>query len=80
MNPNDSEKVSLKQRAAHELVQFLAISIYLAFVSCALATYSTLLLNEFNVSYFTHGFALIQRTRDRQGHPPRRICSTWQEV
>ena len=59
MNAENSEKVTLKQKAAHELVQFLAISTYLAFFFCALATYSTLLLNEFHVSYFTYGFALI---------------------
>jgi hypothetical protein len=59
MNAENSEKVSLKQKAAHELVQFAAIFLYLAFFFCALATYSMLLLNEFNVSYFTYGFALI---------------------
>ena len=33
--------------------------LYLALFFCALATYSMLLLKEFNVSYFTYGFALI---------------------
>jgi hypothetical protein len=59
MSAEHSEKVSLKQKAAHEFVQFVAIFLYLAFFFCALSTYSMLLLNEFNVSYFTYGFALI---------------------
>jgi hypothetical protein len=59
MNAENSEKVSLRQKAAHELVQFVAIFLYLAFFFCALTTYSMLLLKEFNVAYFTYGFALI---------------------
>jgi hypothetical protein len=52
-------KRSLKEKAAHELAQFVAIFLYLAFFFCALATYSMLLLKDFNVSYFKYGFALI---------------------
>jgi hypothetical protein len=59
MTDENSERTSLKQKAAHELVQLVAIFLYLAFFFCALATYSMLLLKEFNVSYFTYGFALI---------------------
>ena len=59
MNAKNAQGVSLKQKAAHELVQFVAIFLYLAFFFCALATYSMLLLKEFSVSYFTYGFALI---------------------
>jgi hypothetical protein len=59
MSAEHSEKVSLKQKAAHEFVQFVAIFLYLAFFFCALSTYGMLLLNQFNVSYFTYGFALI---------------------
>jgi hypothetical protein len=59
MNVDNSERTSLKQKAAHELVQLVAIFLYLAFFFCALATYSMLLLKEFNVLYFTYGFALI---------------------
>ena len=59
MNTNNAQAVSLKQKAAHELVQLVAIFLYLAFFFCSLATYSLLLLKEFNVSYFTYGFALI---------------------
>jgi len=59
MNTEHSDRISLKQKAAHELVQFVAIFFYLAFFFCALATYSMLLLKEFNVSYLIYGFALI---------------------
>jgi hypothetical protein len=59
MNTENAQGASLKQKAAHELVQFAAIFLYLAFFFCALATYSMLLLKEFNVSSFTYGFALI---------------------
>jgi len=59
MNAENTQGASLKQKAAHELVQFVAIFLYLAFFFCALATYSMLLLRGFSVSYFTYGFALI---------------------
>jgi hypothetical protein len=59
MSAENSKTTSLKQKAAHELAQLVAIFLYLAFFFCALATYSMLLLKEFNVSYFTYGFALI---------------------
>jgi hypothetical protein len=59
MNTENAQAVTLKQKAAHELVQLFAIFLYLAFFFCALATYSMLLLKEFSISYFTYGFALI---------------------
>lgn len=59
MNTENAQAVTLRQKATHELVQLVAIFLYLAFFFCALATYSMLLLKEFNVSYFTYGFALI---------------------
>ena len=59
MNSENVQAVSLKQKATHELVQLVAIFLYLAFFFCALSTYSMLLLKEFSVSYFTYGFALI---------------------
>jgi hypothetical protein len=59
MNTENTQAVTLKQKAAHELVQLVAIFLYLAFFFCALVTYSMLLLKEFDVSYFTYGFALI---------------------
>jgi hypothetical protein len=59
MNPEVSPKTGLKQKAAHELEEFAAIFLYLAFFFCAIATYSMILLDKFNVSYFTYGAALI---------------------
>ena len=59
MHVENSEKTGLKQKVAHEFEELGIITLYLAFFFCALATYSMLLLNEFHVSYFTYGFALI---------------------
>ena len=59
MNAKNAQGMSLKQKATHELVQLVAIFLYLVFFFCALATYSMLLLRECSVSYFTYGFALI---------------------
>jgi hypothetical protein len=59
MSAEISNKATIKQKAKHELVEFLGISLYLAFFFCAVATYSMLLLNQFQVSYFTYGLALI---------------------
>jgi hypothetical protein len=59
MNAEDPKKATLQQRATHELREFAAISLYLAFFFCAIATYSMLLLNQIHVSYFIYGTALI---------------------
>ncbi len=59
MSAEVSEGANLKQKAAHELREFFGIFLYLAFFFCAFATYSMLLLNEFHVSYFVFGTALI---------------------
>jgi hypothetical protein len=59
MSAENPKKVGLKQKAAHELEEFAGISLYLAFFFCSIAAYSALLLNQFHVSYFTYGAALI---------------------
>jgi hypothetical protein len=59
MSTEISKGATLKQKAAHELREFLGIFLYLAFFFCAFATYSMLLLNQFQVSYFVFGTALI---------------------
>jgi hypothetical protein len=59
MNAENPKKASLKQQASQELREFAVISLYLAFFFCAIATYSMLLLNQFHVSYFIYGTALI---------------------
>ena len=53
------EKPGLKQKLSHELKEMTGIFLYLALFLCALATYSTLLLHEFHVSYFAYGTALL---------------------
>jgi hypothetical protein len=52
-------KPGLKQKIAHEAREVFAVFLYLALFFCALATYSTLLLHEFHVSYFAYGAALL---------------------
>jgi hypothetical protein len=59
MSDENSHKTSLKQKATHEFQELTAIFLYLAFFFCAIATYSMLLLNKFEISYFTYGAALI---------------------
>jgi hypothetical protein len=49
----------VKQRVVHELVEFAALFLYLAFFFCALSTYSMLLLSEFHVRYLSYAFALL---------------------
>jgi hypothetical protein len=59
MDAEKSEKLTLKQKAAHEFMEFLWIFLYLAFFFCSIAAYSTLLLNRYQVPYFAFGIALI---------------------
>jgi hypothetical protein len=59
MNDEEFHRTGLKQKAAHELKELAVIFLYLAFFFCAIATYSMLLLNKFQISYFTYGAALI---------------------
>ena len=55
----NSRRAGLKQKAKHEFEELAAIFLYLALFFCALATYGTLLLDKFHVSYFLYGTALI---------------------
>jgi hypothetical protein len=59
MNSVTSEKPSMKQKAKHELKELTAIFLYLAFFFCALATYSMLLLDKYDIAYFNYGAALL---------------------
>jgi len=58
MNSGNPQKTTLKQKAAHEFKEIAIVFLYLAFFFCALATYSTLLLGQFHISYFIYGVAL----------------------
>jgi hypothetical protein len=59
MSTVSSKGAVLKQKAVHEFEQFFGISLYLAFVFCAVATNRMLLLNKFNDAYFYYAAALI---------------------
>ena len=59
MHAEDAEKKGVKQKVIHEFEELAVITLYLAFFFCALATYSMLLLNRFQISYFTYGTALL---------------------
>jgi hypothetical protein len=50
---------SLKQKAMHETVEMVAISLHLAYFFCALATDTMRVANESGSSTLTYGFALI---------------------
>lgn len=53
------EKGGLKQKAVHELTQFIAIFLYLAFFFCAVTTYRMLLQSDFRDSYISYSFSVI---------------------
>ena|SRR5277367_1192789 len=59
MSDEKAQKTGMKQKALRELEEMGVIFLYLAFFFCAIATYSMLLLNKFQVSYFTYGTSLI---------------------
>ena len=59
MSSENSKHTGLKQKAIHEFQDMTVVFLYLAFFFCALATYSTLLLQKYEISYFNYGAALI---------------------
>ena len=59
MSTEAAPKPSLKHKLIHELREMAWIFAFLALFFAALATYSTLLLEEFHVSYFAYGSALL---------------------
>jgi hypothetical protein len=59
MPAESSKPATFKQKAIHEGEEFAGIAIYLAFFFCAVVAYSSLLLNQFHVSYFKYGTALL---------------------
>jgi hypothetical protein len=58
MNSDNLETAGLKQKITHQLEELAKIFLYLAFCFCAVATYR-MLLNQFHLSYFDYGTALI---------------------
>jgi hypothetical protein len=59
MSAENSQQTSLKQKAVHEAKEITYVFLYLAAFFYALATYSMLLLEKFEISYFTYGAALL---------------------
>src|SRR5664279_3308488 len=59
MSRTAEQKAELKEKAKHEAKELVYVFLYLAFFFCALATYSTLLLKEYEVPYWNYAFALI---------------------
>ncbi len=59
MSTENSKHAVLKQKAIHEGQEFVGIFLYLAFFFCAVATNQRLLLNDYHISYFSYGAALI---------------------
>jgi hypothetical protein len=51
--------VGFKKKAENELKEYAFISLYLAFVLCAISTYTMLVLRRYEVSYWTYGTAII---------------------
>jgi hypothetical protein len=56
---NQTSEKGIKEKAAHEFKEITIVFAYLAFFFCALTTYSTLLLEKYEVSYFNYGAALL---------------------
>ena len=59
MTSKDSAPVGFKQKAEHELKDFAWMSLYLAFVLCAISTYTMLVLRKYEVSYWAYSTAII---------------------
>jgi hypothetical protein len=61
MSDNEKAPVGFKQKAKHELREFVVISAYLAIFFCALVTYTMLLLRKYDVDndVLNYSFALI---------------------
>ena len=57
--PAPSKAHAIKQKTVHEFKDLVAISIYLAFFFCSLATYSMVLLKKYDVSYLSYSFAIV---------------------
>jgi len=59
MSSEHSKASVLKQKAIHELVEAVEISLYLAFFFCAIVTYRLILLHDFRDASVSYGFAVI---------------------
>jgi hypothetical protein len=57
--PASPTKPGLKQKAAHELKEFVGVALYLGILFCTLTTYTMLLLKKYDISYLNYTFAII---------------------
>ena len=80
MSDEQPQKTGLKQKVAHEFEDLAVIFLYLAFFFCAIATYGMLLLNKFQISYFTYGAALINALVIAKVILIGEIRTPWQEA
>jgi len=60
MASEGTKSVSLKQRAAREMEEYLVVAVFLFALLGALATYQRLLMSEVGVSYLHYGYAAIE--------------------
>ena len=54
-----SAKPTVTQKIKHEFIEFVGIALYLAFFFCSLAVYKSMLLHQYDISYFAYGTALL---------------------
>lgn len=59
MNSENPAKPGVKTKVIHELKEFAAVFLFLAFFFCSLTAYSMLLLHAFQIESTSYGFALI---------------------
>src|SRR5262249_55614055 len=59
MKDQNSKMAKAEEKVKEEFTELAWVFSYLALYFCAVATYSMLLLNKFEVRYFTYGAALI---------------------
>lgn len=52
-------KRSIKQKAVHEVREYLVISLYLFVVFSLFVLYKSMILAEYHIDFALHGFALI---------------------
>jgi len=60
MNDVNKKKVGWKQKLFHEVIEYWINFVYLAFVFFAFTSYRRLILEEYQVSYFHYGIAVIE--------------------
>jgi hypothetical protein len=60
MNGADENKAGIKKKIIYETREMLLIFLYLALFFCSFTTYRGLVLDEFGISAFNYGFALVK--------------------